>query len=387
MAAPQVQLFSQTPKVRKRRNRRRILVFLAGIVVVLIAAGLGGAAWYYSSQLLDVTHGGPSYSIRVLALSGHRIELSSTDMSVRNGTSGLQWRGGSAIIGPIVSSRQASVVRWITGNTRGLTVGTPVHIDDHVYASPAGLHLGYQTVSVPDPLGPMPAWYLPGRRQIWVVFVHGYNSDRTEALRPLPTLVHLGFPVLDITYRNDVGAPPSPDHLYHLGATEWLDVQAGVRYALAHGARGIVLYGYSMGGGAVESFLHRSLYAGRVRAVVLDSPALDWSSVLDLQAGKRHLPGLLTELAKRVIAFRLGLNSLDSINQVKAAAGLKAPTLLFHGTSDTEVPFSSSAALARARPDIVTFVPVAGAEHTESWNLNPGAYTARLKAFIVRVVG
>jgi hypothetical protein len=50
------------------------------------------------------------------------------------------------------------------------------------------------------------------------------------------------------------------------------------------------------------------------------------------------------------------------------------------------MPIGPSVALARARPDIVTFVPVAGAEHTESWNVNPARYTARLKAFLVRVL-
>src|SRR5438270_1879053 len=97
------------------------------------------------------------------------------------------------------------------------------------------------------------------------------------ALPPFSTLANLGLPVLDLSYRNDVGSPASPDHLYHLGASEWQDVDAGLRYARAHGARHFVLYGFSMGGSIAESFLHHSRLARRVRAVVLDSPALDWN--------------------------------------------------------------------------------------------------------------
>jgi pimeloyl-ACP methyl ester carboxylesterase len=205
-------------------------------------------------------------------------------------------------------------------------------------------------------------------------------------LRPLPVLHGLGLPVLDMTYRNDVGAPPSPDHLYHLGATEWQDLQAGVRYALAHGAHDVILYGYSMGGGIVESFLRHSPYAGRARAVVLDAPALDWNAVLDLQAGQRNLPGILTEVAKRVVAYRLGLSSLDSLDAVRAARVLRSPTLLFQGTADTTVPVGPSVALAQARPDIVTYVRVVGAEHTQEWNADPAAYMSRLSAFLVRVL-
>ncbi|HEX8917894.1 MAG TPA: prolyl oligopeptidase family serine peptidase, partial [Chloroflexota bacterium] len=222
------------------------------------------------------------------------------------------------------------------------------------------------------------------------LLVHGHASNRAEGMRPLPTLAGLGLPVLDMTYRNDSGAPSSSDHLYHLGATEWQDVQAGVRYALAHGARNIVLYGYSMGGNLVESFLHHSAYAGRVRAVVLDAPALNWSAVLDWHATHSSLPGLFKDvempLIKQIAAWRMGMWNLDPLNQVRLAGELKAPTLLFHGTSDTNVPITTSAAFARARPDLVTFVPVAGAEHTSSWNVAPTMYTAKLKAFLTRTL-
>jgi pimeloyl-ACP methyl ester carboxylesterase len=187
-------------------------------------------------------------------------------------------------------------------------------------------------------------------------------------------------------YRNDAGAPASPDHIYHLGVTEWQDVQAGVRYALAHSASDVILYGYSMGGGVVEYFLHHSPYAGRVRAVVLDSPALDWNAVLDLQANQRSLPGILTVVGKRIVAYRLGLSNLDPLDATRSAASLRAPTLLFQGTKDTTIPVGPSAAFARARPDIVTYVVVPGAEHTQPWNVDPAAYDARLKAFLNRVL-
>jgi pimeloyl-ACP methyl ester carboxylesterase len=252
------------------------------------------------------------------------------------------------------------VVRRVSGNTSGLKIGTNARIDGAVYASPAAFHDGFKTVSIPDPLGPMPAWYVPGKRSTWVILVHGRKSDRTDGLRPIPTLTSLGLPVLDITYRNDVGAPQSPDHLFHLGVTEWQDVQAAVRYALAHGGHDVILYGYSMGGGIVEYFLHHS--------------------------DQRGLPSILTLVAKQVIAHRLGLASLDPLNAVDQAGSLHTPTLLFHGTADTTVPISTSDAFARARPDLVTYFRVPGAEHTQEWNANPAFYDAKLKTFLLRVL-
>jgi pimeloyl-ACP methyl ester carboxylesterase len=385
---PQASLAPVLQPVRVRRKRRR-LWWVVGIVLALFGlavAGLLGAAWYFSSQLLDVTHEPDSYSLRVLALHGSTVDVTRNGDSSRQGTFGLMWHGGRALVGAIVASDARSVRRRISGNTQGLKVGTPVRIDGWLYASPAAFHQSYRTLSFPDPLGRMPAWYVPGRRRTWVILVHGYGATRREGLRSFPVLEGLGLPVLDIAYRNDVGAPPSPDHLYHLGASEWEDVQAGVRYALSRGAHDVILDGYSMGGGVVESFLHHSAYAPRVRAVVLDSPAVDWNRVLDLQAGKRNLPGVLTAVAKRVVAYRLGLSSLDDLDAIRNAGQLRAPTLLFQGTADTTVGPGGSTALAHARPDIITFVSVPGAEHTEEWNVDPNAYDARLKAFLLHVL-
>jgi uncharacterized protein len=366
----------------RRRRRLRVLIYLAIVLVALTAVGLGGAAWYFSAQLLNVAPSQPRYSMRVLALQGRTVVLTRTGESMRSETNGLVWRGGRAVVGSVISSSATSVVRQLVGTAPGLGAETRVALDNHIYATPAALGIRYRNVKVPDALGPMPAWYVPGRSSTWVLLAHGYTSSRTEGLRPLPTLVRLGFPALAVSYRNDVGAPASPDHLYHLGATEWQDVQAGVRYALAHGAKHVVLYGFSMGGTAVETFLHRSRYAKYVRAVVLDAPVLDWGAALDLAANKRHLPGILTMVAKRIVAFRLGLSSLDSINLVKQTHDLRAPTLIFHGTGDSTVPIAESAALARARPDIVTLIRVPGAEHTESWNVDPKRYAAALARFL-----
>ncbi len=64
-----------------------------------------------------------------------------------------------------------------------------------------------------------------------VILIHGLGGNRADTLAVIPARHDLGFPVLAIAYRNDVGAPASPDHQNHLGASEWHDVDAAVRYA------------------------------------------------------------------------------------------------------------------------------------------------------------
>lgn len=372
--------------VHRRHHRLRRLFYLSAGLAVLACTVLLGTGWYFSSQLLDVTHTPDAYSARVLAVSRNSIELTRTASTAQPGLYALAWRGGRALVGAVTALHRSDVVRRFSGNTDSLKIGTPVRIDIWVYRSPADLHLRYRTVNIPDALGPMPAWYIPGRRDTWVIIVHGYKSNRVEGLRPLATLTSLGFPVLDLSYRNDLGAPASSDHLYHLGASEWLDLQAGVRYAIVHGAHSVILYGYSMGGAIVEYFLGHSIYAGKVRAVVLDSPVLDWGAALDLQARERGLPNILTVVGMQIVAHRIGLTSLQPLNAIRNAAHLHAPTLLIQGTADTMVPVAPSAVFARALPRLVTYVVVPGAEHTQAWNVNPAAYASRLKAFLGRIV-
>jgi pimeloyl-ACP methyl ester carboxylesterase len=249
------------------------------------------------------------------------------------------------------------------------------------------LGLPYQNVSYPDPLGPMPAWLVAGSRTTWVIEVHGYNGNRTTGLRVMPTLHALGYPMLDITYRNDVGAPPSPDHRLHLGDTEWQDLQAAVNYATAHGAKNVILYGWSMGGGIVENYLNRARGTQVVQAVILDAPVLDWNAIIAFQTDRLHLPGFFADSEELVLQERTGID-LDRINMLAANGrdgGPRQPVLLFHGTQDTVVPFATSATFAKEWPTKVTWMPVAGAGHTQSWNVEPQRYNQALTTFLNRV--
>lgn len=376
-----------------RSTRRAWLRWSIGTLialVVLAAVALAAGSWYFSSQLLDVSHTPGPYSIDVTAIGSaegtSQVTLSRTTDTMRRGRFGIDWPHGHAIIGAILRSNAVTVTRLVQGDTAGLTAGMHVQFNAYVYTSPAAVHLAYRAIRYPDPLGPMPAWYIPGRRATWVIIAHGYKNIRAEGVRPMPVLSRFGLPILDIDYRNDAGAPQSPDGLYHLGASEWQDVQAAVRYALAHGAHDVILYGFSMGGGTVEDFLHHSPLASKVRGVILDSPALDWGSVLQLAGEQRHVPGILIAVTKRVVAWRLGLSSLNAIDDVTQTRDLRAPTLVFDARDDQLVPFGPTATFAHARPHLITFYAVPNAGHTQSWNVDPARYDARLSAFLRTVL-
>jgi pimeloyl-ACP methyl ester carboxylesterase len=376
---------------RPRRWWRRLLV-TAVVLVLLLAVATAGVGYYFAGQLVTVDHS-PAYEVKVEALHGDEITLSrdvNTELPV---LLGLVWPGGAARLGATVRVTGDTVVRTVTSVVRGtLRVGLDVAVDRNVYDTDPkeGRGLDYQTVSVPGELGPMPAWYVPPTAPhpgtTWVIAVHGRDATRQESLRILPTIAAAGLPALVVTYRNDEGAPASPDRYYHLGATEWRDLVAAIGYARAHGATAVVLYGWSMGGGMAMMALRRlaPADAALVRAVVLDSPVLSWNAVIDLQGSQRYLPGFVIWSAKRFTEWRTGL-SLRDLDQLPYAADLRVPVLLFVDEAERHVPTGPAHEFARARPDLVTLVSTTGGGHVASWNVDPARYESAVTSFLGRV--
>lgn len=286
---------------------------------------------------------------------------------------------GLARIGAIVAMADGTVTRRLVEEVRGtLRPGLASRVSGIYYETPDEVGLEFEDVTVGTELGGAPAWLVPAREPSnrWVIQVHGRGVDRREAVRALPGFQRSGYTSLLISYRNDGTAPASEDGMYALGDTEWQDVESAIQFALDNGAREIVLMGWSMGGALVLQAVTRSPLSRAVRGIILDSPVIDWVRVLDHQAGTLRIPGPIRDAAYRVIGSAWGrvftrqsrAIDLARLDFVARAAELSLPTLLMHSDSDTFVPSTGSRALARLRPDIVSFVPFAGAGHTRLWN-------------------
>ena len=261
-----------------------------------------------------------------------------------------------------------------------LLVPRPVATPDGRLDPATAYGLPFATVHVAEPLGRAPAWYVRGRTATWAVIVHGMGAPRAEALPMLPLLHSRGFAALVITYRNDPGAPRSPDGLSHLGADEWRDLDAAVGYAVAHGAARVVLVGYSMGGEIVCNLLRRSASAGRVDAVVLDSPVLEWRGPLATAAARTSLPSPLVGAAERVVSWRTGVD-LDDQDQVRYATEFGVPMLLLQGTADPVTPVADARAFA-ARNRNVQLVEFPDVGHADEWQSDPVRYNLAVGSFL-----
>jgi uncharacterized protein len=369
-------------------QRRSRWAIVAGGLILAILLGTAAAGWHFSSAVLVPNHD-PWYDpAEVEAVAPGRVVLDRSEATLRPGYYGLVWHGGHAVVGPVIAEDSDSVTRRLRDVDGYLVPGVAdAGFDTSTFTgTPTSARgLPFTEVAVRGELGEMPAWLvppkLPGAPATWAIVVHGINDDPQVGLRILPTLRRAGLTSLSITYRDDLGAPDSPDGMHHQGLTEWRDLEAAARYALAHGARRLVLVGYSMGGALIGQFMQHSPLASRVSALVLDAPALDWKAILEFNAERMGYPGFAALPVEWAIDARIDpdWNSLDVLEHT---GDFQLPTLLFHGTDDEVVPIETSEEFAAKLPDWVTYYEVPEAGHTQAWNVDPALYEKRLSAFL-----
>lgn len=375
--------------------RRHTRVVAASLVLLLIGIGLAVAiSWHFSSFALSPDMSPYSDKVDISTVDQDRITLSRSQASERPGYYGLAWQAGHAVVGPIEEEEAETVTRELNDVRGYLVPDTEAGLETNVYAgNPSETRgLPFRSINVPDQLGPMPAWLIPAAPRpggvrpprTWAIVIHGHTDNRQNGLRIAPTLRDAGLASLLISYRKDLGAPDSPDGLYHLGETEWKDLEAAARFAVSHGARRLVLIGYSMGGALINQFMQHSPLKDRVIGVVLDAPALNWKSIFAFNSEQMGLPGLFSLPVEWAIDARIDpdWNSLDALQHADA---FRVPVLLFHGIDDTVVPISDSDEFAEELGKRVTYYRVPEADHTQEWNVNPALYERRLGSFLLQI--
>ncbi|MFJ6081713.1 alpha/beta hydrolase family protein [Streptomyces sp. NPDC092369] len=365
----------------------------AAAVTVALAAGAASVAAgrFASDAALKAPPGRPLPTeprLTVHATAAGQVALTRALASLRPGTYGLAGDDSHAVVGPVLDSATHSadtVVRRLERVTHGtLEPGDKVWLTPNVHVGDPGTALGldHADVEVTGELGALPAWFVPGVRGTWVITVHGLGATREHPMNVMEFLHRQQFPVLDLAYRGDPGAPRSPDGLHHLGETEWRELDAAIRYAVRQGAGKVILYGWSTGATmALRAAAHSGL-RDRVSGLVLDSPVLSWPTTLRALASARHTPGALLPLAVRAAQGRTGLRGDPTAGTADAAAQLTVPTLILHGPDDTLSPWAPSRHLAAARPDLVTLHPVHRAPHAAMWNADPATYEETLRRFL-----
>ena len=290
------------------------------------------------------------------------------------------------MVGAVVAEDADSVVRAVDAAGRELLAGVAtarwsgyaVHLPQHVTDA-------VERVDVPTEVGPAPAWIMGDQSaESWCVQVHGRGVTRRETIRAAPIYLARGMPVMAVSYRNDTEAPPSRDGKFWPGLGEWCDVDDAIGFAVARGARRIVLQGWSVGGQIAPLVARRSRHRRRIVGVVLDSPVVGWRPTFALQVALVNMPAWLAVTAVQLLespaSMLSGSRSLDfhELDNVLHADALAQPALVLHSADDGYVPPDGSRSLAAARPDLVEYHKWPQARHTELWNLDRARYERKV---------
>ncbi len=374
---------------------RRWLI-VAVVAFVLFFYLLGG--WYFSGQIRDeaLAVQPPServYDLGVVAAGPDEVTLrmvaddDDPDLG-RPGVFGLAWPGGYTRVGEIVGSGGGQVTRRVLDGPVP-EPGMAADLDPYAFDGDPETALGipFRDVIIDGPLGGLPAWWILGGSDTWAIHIHGKGASRQEALRAVPAVRRAGLPQLVISYRNDPDAPADPSGFYQYGRTEWEDLAAAVRFATDHGAKRVVLIGYSTGAAIAAAYMFHEDQA-LVAGAVFDAPNLDMAETIAYGASQRNLPFVplrvprsLAEVAMFFAGLRFDVN-WNLLDYAKRGGQIRAPVLVFHGTEDDTVPIEVSRELVERQPNLVQLVEVPGAGHVESWNVDPEAYEARLVDFL-----
>jgi len=390
------------PRRAATRSASQASAGMIRVAVSLLTLALGAVLTAWGAVSLRVARRVVTPAARVPTSRIVSLDTAAQTITLaRDADTELPGRYGLFTTGSVDYLRLGSVVAQDTGTvTRKLL--TEVSADDRIDADaafsgwyfndPDQLHLPYKRALIGSPLGPCPAWVFPAavETDVWVVQVHGRGTTRAETLRAVPVFHALGITTLVVSYRNDGEAPRSRTGTYALGATEWRDVDAALGYARRQGARRVLLMGWSMGGAVALQVELNSPHRDMIAGLVLESPVVDWRTVLDYQAGLMRLPAVVTGLAKQLVGSDWGAPlvrsggaiPLDSLDGVARAAELRHPTLILHSDDDGFVPSDASHRLAAARPDLVRLETFSVARHTKLWNYDEDRWSTAITTWV-----
>lgn len=386
-------------QVRRLVSRPVLVAAAAGTGSVLGAAsGSVAAAAYFARRVLTPDELQPE-NLTILRRDDDTVTFAAMPDTVVPGRYGVWLDGGTghARVGDIVESDARSVTRRLIAVDRGRLEPGPARWNQYYYWDRPSVCLGLpdEDVSILSDVGALPGWLVRPEGGVtgtdWAVLVHGRGARKEETLRAVPVLRAEGWTSVVTAYRNDRDAPRGPDGRYNLGLSEWRDVEAAMGYAVSHGARRIILLGWSMGGAIVLQTLDHSPLAEYVVGVVLNSAVIDWGVVLRHHGRLHLLPGPLVRMAtdlmgsrrsRRLVGVREPID-VARTDWVARADELRHPMLVMASDGDDFVPIGPAVALAGRRPDLVRFERWDTARHCREWNVDPERWERVLREWLV----
>lgn len=358
------------------------------IPAVLGVAGVAGAGIVatVAGRVIRPQRSRPTPVIAVPAPD--RIVLAPTPITEQDGTLGLLYDDESrhAVLGPILRTGADGIERTLTVPPGGPspTAGTVSRPIGNVFATARELNPDVREVPVATELGDAPAWLFPGdgdTASTWAIHVHGSLSGRDAAFRSVHALGGTGYTSLVPSFRGDGEGPPAPLGAFTLGQTEWPDVDAAIALAREHGARRIVLVGWSSGASIALRLAESSAHRSQIVGLILVSPVLSWRSSVLYIAANAGVPRVIasaaiTALATPILSRLLGSPvplEFDALDWTRRASQLSVPALLIHSEGDRTTPFRDTREFSETHEQ-VTLATAKPSAHALEWNADPNFF-------------
>lgn len=380
---------------QRRTAGIQVALSILGVALAASSAALGAVSLRMARTVVRPAGRLPDTRIVGLDAAAQTITLSRTPDTELPGRYGLFTVGSHDYLrlGSIVGGDDDTVTRkLLTHVAADGDLAPEAAFSGWYYDRPGDLHRPFRSVEIDTGVGPCPAWEFPAAddTDVWVIQVHGRGTTKAETLRAVPVFYDLGITSLVVSYRNDGEAPQSASGTYALGATEWRDVDAAIGYARRRGARRVLLMGWSMGGALALQAALESPHADVIAGLVLESPVVDWRTVLRFHGRLLRLPAPVVAVAQNAIASNWGATvlgsgepiPLDRLDGVTRARELRHPILVLHSDDDGFVPSDASHALAAARPDLVTMETFQVARHTKLWNYDETRWVTAITEWV-----
>jgi fermentation-respiration switch protein FrsA (DUF1100 family) len=224
-----------------------------------------------------------------------------------------------------------------------------------LYRSPAAEGLAFEDVHFHSAGNELHGWYIPASGSQVVLWMHGNAgniADRLDQAVQMKRALGVSSFMFDYRGYGKSEGRPSEKGLYQdaEAAFRWLTKTKGFE------PRHIILYGQSLGSGvSVDLALDEGVNAG---GMVLER---NFTSAADV--ARSIYFGLPVGLVMSV--------KLDNIGRI---GDVKMPILIIHGVSDTVIPFNMGKELFDAAPEPKTFLPIAGADHSDCYYVAPEKY-------------
>ncbi len=210
-----------------------------------------------------------------------------------------------------------------------------------------------------------------------MIIAHGYTWNREGSLKYAQFFYKNGFSTLIYDER---GHGENKSKFTTMGYKEGKDIVNIVNYCREHYGKDIPigLHGESMGGASV---LEAMQYSPEVNFIIDDCGYSSLRKLLLHKMKQAHIPSIFIHGSNMMLKlfYKFSMEDVVPMEEVKKS---KIPLLIIHGANDNFVPTDEGKEIFEARKENTEIHLVPGADHAQSYQVNPQAYEEICMSFI-----